>query len=76
MIIIEEYETDKRLAEYVRDLTESKAKKPALRNANVPALIRAQVDRAINKMKGSKATGPNAITMEMIKAFKEFGTIA
>ncbi|RUS80216.1 hypothetical protein EGW08_012012 [Elysia chlorotica] len=71
------FEQDKikaRWVEYVGDLfDDARPEKPTMPNEEGPPIMREEVEYALRGIKDGKASGLDNITIEMLKALKEFG---
>ena len=74
-LLMEEEEVRDRWSEYIEDLFhDNRESLPTIKkNFEGPSILKQEVAAAINKMKNGKATGPDNIPIEMIKALEEIG---
>ncbi|GFO20090.1 endonuclease-reverse transcriptase [Plakobranchus ocellatus] len=74
-MLMEKKEILNRWAEYVEDLfKDDRCKKPKIKkNIEGPTILKEEVEAAIKKMKNGKATGPDNIPVEIIKALDTLG---
>ena len=74
-IIVDNSDIIERWKEYTEELFwDNRSNKPALQNSqDGPKILKAEVEKAIKKMKQGKAAGPDKITTEMIKSLSNFG---
>ncbi|GFO39078.1 endonuclease-reverse transcriptase [Plakobranchus ocellatus] len=74
-MLMEKMEILNRWSEYVEDLfKDDRCEKPKIKN-NIegPTILKEEVEAAIKKMKNGKATGPDNIPVEIIKALDNLG---
>ncbi|GFO46720.1 endonuclease-reverse transcriptase [Plakobranchus ocellatus] len=74
-MLMEKKEISNRWSEYVDDLNkDDRCKKPKIeKNKEGPSILKEEVEAALKKMKNGKATGPNNIPVEIIKALDNLG---
>ncbi|GFO07245.1 endonuclease-reverse transcriptase [Plakobranchus ocellatus] len=74
-MLIEKKGVLNRWSEYVEDLfKDDRCKKSKIeKNIEGPTILKEDVEAAIKKMKNGKATGPDNIPIEMIKAIDNLG---
>ena len=75
-IIMEKAQVLQRWTEYIKELYEDdrhKEKPWIKKSMHGPRILKAETEKAINRMKNNKATGPDEIAVEQIKNLGEFG---
>ncbi|GFR88016.1 hypothetical protein ElyMa_004239800 [Elysia marginata] len=74
-IIMEKDKILERWSEYIKELFDNERKEIEVMKGNLtgPPILKDEVRTAIWKMKNGKATGPDNIAAEQIKALDEFG---
>ncbi|GFO38846.1 endonuclease-reverse transcriptase [Plakobranchus ocellatus] len=74
-MLMEKKEILNRRSEYVEDLfKDDRSKKPKIKEKiEGPTILKEEVEAAVKKMKNGKATGPDNIPVEIIKALDNLG---
>ncbi|GFO40610.1 endonuclease-reverse transcriptase [Plakobranchus ocellatus] len=74
-MLMEKKEILNRWSEYVEDLLkDDRCKKPIIKKKiECPTILKEEVEAAIKKMKNGKATGPDNIPVEIVKALDNLG---
>ncbi|GFN97376.1 endonuclease-reverse transcriptase [Plakobranchus ocellatus] len=74
-MLMEKKEILNRWSEYVEDLfKDDRCEKPKIeKNIEGPTILKEEIEAAIKKMKNGKATGPDIIPVEIIKALDNLG---